>query len=158
MTFFGKIEQISDTFFHGDAEMVVIHRPNLFTGQQWDLLSLFNGAFDGWGQALRFLSKSSSDFLLGHQVCVDFDDIVVQAWSIKHRTNVLKAPFRPQGKWIASMLTGPTWSKGGKGTGLGSEPGWDFVEGVLTAFIAQPVLILFECVDELLNHPHFCIM
>ena len=183
---FGRIYQTGEATFVGDRNCVVCHRPEWDPSASWDHLSLFSGAFDGWGQAFRCLPTLSKDVLIARQLCIDSNEDVMHTWGRKHRASVFRSPILPQEVWTAALMTGviadvsdrtslnmlmsqanlictcsppcPVWSKGGKSQGLASDQGWAFIDSLITATCAQPVLLLFECADEIMVHKHFPIL
>ena len=167
-----------------DDDTVLLHYPDVDPHLPWNCTHLFAGAFGGWSMAAHALQKIGIGLHFADELYVDSSEDVMKLWSFKHGKAFHLPPFRPLtkcaldqhtglladvsdfrimhhfcGQYNHAMTMSPpciSWSKGGLMKGLNCQEGWDFVNAIGLAAIAQPVIILLECADELRNHKHGC--
>ena len=172
----------SEWYFADDT--VIIPRPEFDDDLACNFVHGFCGAFSGWSQAASFLSRVDCGHCVGQQFYIDHDEEVMTLWSTKHSSQVYRPPIAPQLLWNPSNHIGicagiedwtffhliansantvvtlsppcPTWSKGGRSQGLNHPNGWAFVEAIETCAVLQANIVVVECVDEIMHHPHFC--
>lgn len=157
-------------------------RPEFVPDMAWSFLHQFAGAFSGWKQAVQWLGKSGTNFVLGQQVSVDAATEVSSVWEAHFGEPSLVCPVPPFGSWnpcdhiqmkgmvgdlslvnlcqsqvnAAQTMSPPcqSWSKGGVGRGLESDNGMAFIDGLQLGLCCQPIAIFAECADEFASHPH----
>lgn len=179
----GPTTKVTDTSIEFDTNVAVGTRPDMVEDMSWSALHLFAGAFSGWTQAARWISQAKCGITIGQEIEVDAAIDVASTWAADNCHSVLTAPVAPFGTWspadririlgqvrdhtilnlcqhqvnLIATLSPPcqSWSKGGKQAGLLSSNGIAFVDGLVCAFCSQANLIVAECVDDLMHHPHF---
>ena len=169
-----------------ETHPIVVPFPELVPDLAWEAVHLFAGAFHGWSQALRWISKQNQPFELAREVSIDWDEDVMKIWSVKHGRTPKLPPFEPVTSCILEpqiglcadvkdlqklhwcgakcnliMTLSPpcvSWSRGGLQKGLASIEGWAFVDAIRDVAILQPPLVTAECADELYSHDHAAIL
>ena len=146
-------------------------------------IHLFSGSFCGWSQALDAIGKKDISQPVGQQYFIDSDPRTMQNWSHQFVQQVHYGPTQPAQCWCPSPHVGictpvndcsvchhirartnvvgtasppcVTWSKAGRSQGLNSSAGFSFVDAAFLILVMQPNVQVFECADEIVNHPHF---
>ena len=52
----------------------------------------------------------------------------------------------------------PSWSKGGKHSGLATDEGFCFLDAIQHVARVRPIMALFECSDGIESHPHWRVL
>ena len=179
----GNTSCIQQGFIQYDEDVVVTFRPDFDKHMPWNLFHCFSGAYSGWAQATSFLDRTESAFCLGQEFELDIDEQVMQLWSVKHAARPFTCPVHWSTEWPSQKHVGlhgsvadwtpanvlrvqsnlclsmsppcQSWSKGGKHLGLADRNGWAFIDAVQLAVVLQPVCIVAECSDEIVEHEHF---
>ena len=148
----------------------------------WNVSHLFSGAYEGWLRAMWWLQQANLGHSFATHTSVDWCPMVMKTWSFNHGREHLQAPVQASysSKEVfnailadigdASVLRAtsnksnlmmtlsppcPSWSKGGKHSGLATDEGYCFLDAIEHVSRVQPVLALFECSDGLEAHPHW---
>ena len=100
----------------------------------WNVMHLFAGAYEGWLRAMWWLQQAN----LGHSFATHT--------SIDGCPTVMKMTLSPPC---------PSWSRGGKHSGLATDEGFCFLDAIEHVSRVRPVLALFECSDGLEAHHHW---
>ena len=171
-------EQVS---FCEDA--VITFRADYDKCMPWNFMHTFAGAYGGWTHATDFICSTIDSFCISQEFEVDADEHVMQIWSARRGLTPYKCPISWTTKWPTARFVGihgpvsdwsilntvrvqanmgmtmsppcQSWSRGGKHLGLSDPNGWSFVEAVELAIVLQPVCIVGECSDDIVEHPHF---
>lgn len=151
----------------------------------WAFVHLFAGAFQGWHQALEWLSTKGLMSPSRH-IAIDNDPAVhvAQVWGF-HEYEIHTAPLAHGVKsahskvgvlgdvadhswynllreneniWLTMSPPCQSWSGGGFQTGLNCENGFRFVEAVEVILRLRPLIVTGECGDRTPNRPHFKII
>ena len=167
--------------FHEDA--VITFRAEFDRCMPWNFMHAFAGGFGGWTHATEFIGSKLDSFCIGQEFEVDANEQVMQIWSARRGLMPHKCPIPWTTKWPTSRFVGihgpvsdwsmlntvrvqanmgmtmsppcQSWSRGGKHLGLADPNGWSFIEAVELAIVLQPVCIVGECSDDIVEHPHF---
>ncbi|CAK9057172.1 unnamed protein product [Durusdinium trenchii] len=159
-----------------DEEAILLHRPCFDRELPFNALHLFAGAFCGWARALGWLHDHVDGVTCGSQVSVDADAMVLETWSKQHGYEHYVGTTSPFSGWdptehigICTQVSDKTllrrclwpsnaistvsppcvsWSRGGKREGLNCTSGFAAFDAVQTLEAQQPLLIFFECADE----------
>ena len=140
------------------------------------------GGFGGWSQAIRWMDRTH-EVCLGQEIFVDRDPLIMSIWDVKHGSKHRQLPLTGDKAWSPTKQLGlcgcisdaslidacrsqanlittmsppcQSWSRGGRGLGLGDSNGRAFLEALFQAFSLQTIAIAAECADDLAVHPHF---
>ena len=148
----------------------------------WQASHLFSGAYEGWLRAMWWLQNARIGLVFSSHTSVDWNHDVMQTWSANHRKDFLCCPiavdYNPADVYVGiqadindetlvratSHKTNlimtlsppcPSWSRGGKHSGLASDEGFCFLDAIDHVGKVRPILALFECSDGLEAHPHW---
>ena len=114
---------------------------------------------------------------------MDRDPLIMSIWDVKHGSKHRQLPLTGDKAWSPTKQLGlcgcisdaslidacrsqanlittmsppcQSWSRGGRGLGLGDSNGRAFLEALFQAFSLQTIAIAAECADDLAVHPHF---
>ena len=148
----------------------------------WNVSHLFAGAYEGWLRAMWWLQQANQGFSVSTHTCVDWCPEVMKTWSFNHGQEVHKAPIEvgfnpheafngicsdvseltlPRATFNKSNLVMtlsppcPSWSRGGRNSGLATDEGFCFLDAIHHVAKVRPVLALFECSDGIEAHQHW---
>ena len=184
---FGELNQITvDPALTFQEDVLLICRTSLEEKLPMNALHMFSGSYCGWSRALDWIGHQLEDIPLGTQTFVDADPSVMTAWTKQHQQDCYHGPTSSEAKWdpsekigICSSVSDATilrrcqwssntimtlsppcvsWSRGGKMGGLDCPSGFAAFESVLLIELQQPLLVFFECADEMATHPHFVLL
>ena len=164
-----------------DQDALILHRPEFSADFGWDAVHLFCGAFGGWSQAIKWMSRTKLGIVVGREIFIDYDRDVMECWAQKYGAKYGTLPLGKIKIWDAALkvgLLGPiddrswmhtlftqvnliqtasppcvSWSRGGKKRGIQCTEGWAFVDSILNGFFTQACILTFECADEFRLHP-----
>ncbi|CAK9002371.1 RNase H domain-containing protein [Durusdinium trenchii] len=167
-------------------DVLLIHRSAFEEKLPLNALHMFSGSYCGWSRALAWIGQEFEDLSTGSQTFVDADPFVMSAWAKQHQQACYHGPTSCEAKWdpsekigICSLVSDVTilrrcqwcsnafmtlsppcvsWSRGGKMGGLDCSSGFAAFESVQLIELQQPVLVFFECADEMATHPHFVLL
>ena len=165
-----------------DAKVTVWNIPSYNSSLAWQVSHLFAGAYEGWLRAMWWLQNAGMGYVFASHTSVDWSSDVMRTWSMNHRKDFLRCPLEVDFD-SSDAYTGiladvneitlvratshksnllmtlsppcPSWSKGGKHSGLASDEGFCFLDAIDHVCKVRPVLALFECSDGLESHPHW---
>ena len=129
-----------------------------------------------------WLQNANLGFVFATHTSVDWSDEVMKTWSYNHQQEALRAPvpvdYNPVSTYngiqadvsdvtllratahksnLVMTLSPPcpSWSRGGKQSGLATDEGFCFLDAVEHLCRVRPILAIFECSDGLESHPHW---
>lgn len=148
----------------------------------WNVSHLFAGAYEGWLRSMWWLQQANLGHVFATHTSVDWCPKVMKTWSFNHGRDHLKSPITAAFN-STEVFTGiladisdqsllratshklnlimtlsppcPSWSRGGKHSGLASDEGFCFLDSIEHVARVRPILALFECSDGLEAHPHW---
>ena len=151
----------------------------------WNVTHLFSGAYEGWLRAMWWAQQANIGVSFASHTSVDWCPEVMKTWNYNHGSTAHGSPvpvsFNPTAS-INGILADisdytllrasanksnllftlsppcPSWSRGGKNSGLGTDEGFCFLDAIEHVARARPVLALFECSDGIENHPHWRVL
>ena len=159
--------------------------PAYHSSLAWQVSHLFCGAYEGWLRAMWWLQNANLGFAFASHVSVDWCPEVMKTWSYNHKQEVLTCPirvdFNPTGPYVGILADindvtvlratssksnllmtlsppCPSWSRGGKNSGLAADEGFCFLDAIVHVARVRPILALFECSDGLEAHPHWRVL
>ena len=168
-----------------DESAIVWNIPIYTSSLAWQVSHLFCGAYEGWLRAMWWLQNANLGFAFASHVSVDWCPEVMKTWSYNHKLDVIRCPihadFDPTETYVGVLadindVTAlratsnksnllmtlsppcPSWSRGGKNSGLASDEGFCFLDAILHVARVRPILALFECSDGLEAHPHWRVL
>ena len=148
----------------------------------WNVSHIFSGAYEGWLRAMWWLQQANLGHAFASHTSVDWCPEVMKTWSFNHGRDHLKCPIpvafdstevfngiladvsdrtllRATSHKLNLMMTlsppCPSWSRGGKHSGLANDEGFCFLDSIEHLAKVRPILALFECSDGLEAHPHW---
>lgn len=148
----------------------------------WNVSHLFSGAFEGWLRAMWWLQQANLGHSFATHTSVDWCPEMMKTWSFNHGRDHIKSPIaaafdskevfngiladvsdltliRATSHKMNLLMTFsppcPSWSRGGKHSGLANDEGFCFLDSIEHLVRARPVLALFECSDGLEAHPRW---
>ena len=148
----------------------------------WNVSHLFSGAYEGWLRSMSWLQQANVGQAFASHTSIDWCPAVMKTWAYNHNKEFwccpIKVNYNPPDVYSGilanisdpSILRAssnrsnlvltlsppcPSWSKGGKNSGLATEEGFFFPDAILHVARCRPVLALFECSDGIEVHPHW---
>ena len=148
----------------------------------WNVAHLFAGAYEGWLRAMWWLQQGNFGYSFATHTSVDWCPDVMRTWSFNHGRPAAQVPipvdFNPMEAFIGiqadigdiSLLRAtarksnllmtlspprPSWSRGGKSSGLATDEGFCFIDAILHVARVRPIMALFECSDGIESHQHW---
>ena len=159
--------------------------PSFHQDLPWNVSHLFSGAYEGWLRAMWWLQQANLGHSFATHTSVDWCPQVMKSWSYNHGHQHFRAPIatsfdsreactgiladisepsilRATSNKLNLLMTlsppCPSWSKGGKNSGLATDEGFCFLDAVEHVSRVRPILALFECSDGLEAHPHWRVL
>ena len=147
-------------------------------------LHLFCGGFNGWERATKWMELNRV-ITIQKEIAIDRDEQAMQVWQLRSKGKLIFGNIRhdfvcnekhigcvamaSQNHWmnLVRILMNEiftcsppcvSWSRGGKSQGLECDSGLAFSESVAKIRVMRPILVLFECSDQISNHPHYQII
>ena len=151
----------------------------------WNVTHLFAGAYEGWLRAMWWLQQAIVGVCFATHTSVDWSLEAMKTWEFNHGCTAHAGPvpvsFNPTTKinGITVDISEPTllrasanksnllmtlsppcpsWSKGGKNSGLATDEGFCFLDAIEHISRVRPVIAIFECSDGIEAHPHWRIL
>ena len=151
----------------------------------WNASHLFAGAYEGWLRAMWWLQQMNLGFSFASHTCVDWSQDVMKTWSYNHGcgfqhgpigvdynpTNAFSGICADVGELTLLRATSnkanlvmslsppcPSWSKGGRNSGLATDDGFCFLDAIQHVARVRPIMALFECSDGIELHPHWRVL
>ena len=165
-----------------DQTVPLWNLPQYHKDMPWNVAHLFSGAYEGWLRAMFWLQGSNQSRSFATHVSVDWNVQVMNTWKCNHQMDYIQSPipvdfdfkkayigvladvgdkFLPRvTSNVSNLLTTcsppcPSWSRGGKNSGLASDEGYCFLDGILHLCKTCPIAALFECSDDIEAHSHW---
>ena len=89
-----------------EKEYQILHRPEFSEDFGWEAGHMFCGAFGGWSQALKWISKTSLGTVVGREIFLDHDVDVMDCWAEKYGRPYVKLPLSKIKVWDAAAKFG----------------------------------------------------
>ena len=165
-----------------DATVPLWNLPQFDKHLAWNVSHLFAGAYEGWLRAMWWLQQANLGYSFATHTSVDWCPEVMKTWSFNHGHDVQKAPIEvgynslkvfngicadisettlPRATSNKSNLVMtlsppcPSWSRGGRNSGLATDEGFCFLDAIHHVAKVRPVLAIFECSDGIEAHQHW---
>lgn len=136
----------------------------------WNVTHLFSGAYEGWLRAMWWLQQANIGLSFATHTSVDWCPDVMKTWSFNHGKEFMSCPV-PVNFASTEVFNGfladisdrtlppcPSWSRGGKHSGLATDEGFCFLDAIEHVARTRPDLALFECSDGIEAHPHWRVL
>ena len=148
----------------------------------WNVSHLFSGAYEGWLRSMCWLQQANVGQAFATHTSIDWCPDVMKTWAYNHNKefwcgpiketynpadtyngilanicdpSILRASTNKSNLVLTLSPPCPSWSKGGKNSGLATEEGFLFLDAIQHVARSRPVLALFECSDGIEAHPHW---
>ena len=165
-----------------DEQAVIWNISMLDLNLAWNVSHLFSGAYEGWLRSMSWLQQANVGQAFASHTSIDWCPAVMKTWAYNHNKefwccpikvnynppdvyngilanisdpSILRASSNRSNLVLTLSPPCPSWSKGGKNSGLATEEGFFFLDAILHVARCRPVLALFECSDGIEAHPHW---
>ena len=165
-----------------DESVPIWNLPQLDKHLAWNASHLFAGAYEGWLRAMWWLQQANLGYSFATHTSVDWSADVLMSWSFNHGHKVRQIPigadYNPQETFTGihadisevTLLRAtshksnlvmtlsppcPSWSRGGRHSGLATDEGFCFLDATQHITRVRPLLAIFECSDGIEAHPPF---
>ena len=165
-----------------DASVPLWNLPQHDKHLAWNASHLFSGAYEGWLRAMWWLQQANLGYSFATHTSVDWSADVLMSWSFNHGHKVRQIPigadYNPQETFTGihadisevTLLRAtshksnlvmtlsppcPSWSRGGRHSGLATDEGFCFLDATQHITRVRPLLAIFECSDGIEAHPPF---
>ena len=151
----------------------------------WNVTHLFAGAYEGWLRSMWWAQQANLGLSFATHTSADWCPEVMKTWGYNHGRPVQQCPIpvtynpvesingiladisdltllRASANKSNLLMTlsppCPSWSRGGKHSGLATDEGFCFLDAIEHVARVRPVLALFECSDGIEGHPHWRVL
>ena len=165
-----------------DASVLLWNLPKHDKLLAWNASHLFSGAYEGWLRAMWWLQQTNLGFSFASHTSVDWCPAVMKTWSFNHgrdfqqvpipvdynsleiyngihsdvsEVSLLRATSHKSNLVMTLSPPCPSWSRGGKHSGLATDEGFCFLDAIHHVVRARPIVAIFECSDGIETHPHW---
>ena len=165
-----------------DEQVLIWNISMLGLNVAWNASHLFSGAYEGWLRSMSWLQQANVGQAFASHTSIDWCPEVMRTWAYNHNKefwcgpvkesynptdvyngilanisdpSILRASSNKSNLVMTLSPPCPSWSKGGKNSGLATEEGFLFLDAILHVARCRPILALFECSDGIEAHPHW---
>ena len=148
----------------------------------WNASHLFSGGYEGWLRAMCRLQQANLGFSFSSHTSVDWSEEVMHTWSFNHgrpyevlpigvdynpvmtfngiladvsEITLLRATSHKSNLVMTLSPPCPSWSRGGRNSGLATDEGFCFLDAIQHVARTRPLLALFECSDGIEARAHW---